>query len=122
MLYDNALLAIAYLETHLATEKPQYSKIAEQILDYVQRDMTSPEGGFYSAEDADSEGEEGKFYVWLPEEVIQILGEADGERYCRLFDITTDGNFEGLNIPNLIKKSLSEDDRAFSENCRQKTV
>jgi uncharacterized protein YyaL (SSP411 family) len=121
MLYDNALLAITYLEVHQATGKAFYADVASQILDYVLRDMTAPECGFYSAEDADSEGEEGKFYVWIPEEVAPVLGGKDGARFCQLFDITEDGNFEGLNIPNLINSpELTEDDRTFAESSRQK--
>lgn len=102
MLYDNALLAIAYLQCYQATKKEKYAQIAEEIFTYVLRDMTSPEGGFYSAEDADSEGEEGKFYVWTPEEINKVLGKADGEKFCEAYDITPEGNFEGKNIPNLI--------------------
>ena len=102
MLYDNALLANAYLETYQATGKEQYAHVARQIFTYVLRDMTSPDGGFYSAEDADSEGEEGKFYVWRPAEIISVLGRETGELFCSLFDITEEGNFEGHNIPNLI--------------------
>ncbi|RYD03318.1 hypothetical protein N752_21030 [Desulforamulus aquiferis] len=70
--------------------------------------MTSPEGGFYSAEDADSEGVEGKFYVWHPDEIIKILGKLDGELYCRYYDITKGGNFEGASIPNLINQNPLE--------------
>ena len=102
MLYDNALLAIAYLETYQITNNPRFGRIAKEIFNYVLRDMTSPEGGFYSAEDADSEGEEGKFYVWQPEEIMDILGPVDGELFCRYYDITPEGNFEGASIPNLI--------------------
>lgn len=102
MLYDNALLAIAYLEAYQATGKNKYSKIARQIFTYVLRDMTSAEGGFYSAEDADSEGIEGKFYVWDKHEIEEILGREDAKTYCADFNITEKGNFEGKNIPNLI--------------------
>lgn len=102
MLYDNALLALAYIEGFQVTGRNLYARVAKEIFTYILRDMTSPEGGFYSAEDADSEGEEGKFYVWTPAEIKGILGERDGEHYCRLFDITPEGNFEGRSIPNLI--------------------
>lgn len=108
MLYDNALLAVAYLEAFQATKKPFYAKVAEEIFAYVLRDMTSPEGGFYSAEDADSEGVEGKFYVWTPEEVKEVLGPEDGSLICEFYDIKQDGNFEGYNIPNLIGRNLDE--------------
>ena len=74
--------------------------------------MTSEEGGFYSAEDADSEGVEGKFYVWSPDEIKAILGEERGTKFCAAFDITASGNFEGQSIPNLIQKALSEEERS----------
>lgn len=120
MLYDNALLSIAYLETFQATKKDKYADIARQIFTYVLRDMTSSEGGFYSAEDADSEGEEGKYYLWTMDEIKQILGEEDGERFCMLLDISKEGNFEDANIPNLIHATASGIDEAFIEKCRQK--
>lgn len=106
MLYDNALLAIAYLETYQITENSFYSTVAEEIFTYVLRDMTDSKGGFYSAEDADSEGEEGKFYIWERDEILEILGKEDGEIFCQMFDITDLGNFEGKNIPNLIDQGL----------------
>src|SRR3712207_7148260 len=80
MLYDNALLSRLYLEAYQATGDAFYRRIAEETLDYVLRDMTSPEGGFYSAEDADSEGEEGKFYVWTPDEIEGALGDRKSTR------------------------------------------
>ncbi len=108
MLYDNALLAVAYLEACQVTGSKRYARVAKEIFTYVLRDMTSPEGGFYSAEDADSEGEEGKFYLWTPAEIKEILGGEEGDSYCRLFDITEEGNFEGRNIPNLIACCTAE--------------
>jgi len=102
MLYDNALLAISYLETYQITKKGLYGEIAEKIFTYVLREMTSPEGAFYSAEDADSEDVEGKFYVWTPEQIKDVLGKELGERFCQTYDITKQGNFEGSNIPNLL--------------------
>jgi len=108
MLYDNAILAYAYVEAFQATSKEKYAEIARQILDYVDHNMTSPEGGFYSAEDADSEEVEGKFYIWDLKEVKQILGEQDGEFFCRVYNISEKGNFEGKNIPNLINASLQD--------------
>ena len=99
MLYDNALLSRIYLETYEATGDPFYRRIAEETLDYVLRDMTSEEGGFYSAEDADSEGEEGKFYVWTPGEIRGVLGDPDEARLAeRFWGVTERGNFEGKNI------------------------
>jgi uncharacterized protein len=98
MLYDNALLSRLYLETYQATGDTFYRRIAEETLDYVLRDMTSEEGGFYSAEDADSEGEEGKFYVWTPEELEAILDPEEASLAARYWDVTERGNFEGKNI------------------------
>lgn len=95
MLYDQALLAMAYTEAFLVTGKERYAQVTREIFEYVLRDMTSPEGGFYSAEDADSEGQEGLFYVWTPREVQEVLGEELGSLFCRFYDITPPGNFEG---------------------------
>lgn len=121
MLYDNALLALTYAEAFCATGNEKYSNTAHEVLTYVLRDMTSPEGGFYSAEDADSEGIEGKFYVWSPEEIKNVLGHADGEKYCKFFDITDKGNFEGENIPNLIQQGeIPKEHKEFIEECRTK--
>ncbi|MCM3727522.1 thioredoxin domain-containing protein [Neobacillus cucumis] len=106
MLYDNALLAMAYTEAYQNTKSDHFKQVAEQIFTYILRDMQHGEGGFYSAEDADSEGEEGKFYVWTPDEVMKILGEELGGLYCQIYDITEHGNFEGKNIPNLINVDL----------------
>ncbi|MBP1999671.1 uncharacterized protein YyaL (SSP411 family) [Paenibacillus shirakamiensis] len=108
MLYDNALLAIAYLDGYQATGEQKFAEIAETIFTYVLRDMISPEGAFYSAEDADSEGEEGKFYVFTREEIEQVLDLEDMHTYCHIYDITPEGNFESKNIPNLIHPSLEE--------------
>ncbi len=108
MLYDNALTAIAYLEAYQVTHKEFYAGVARDIFTYILRDMTSPEGGFYTAEDADSEGVEGKFYLWTPQEIKDLLGEDDGEFFCTLYDITSEGNFEGGSIPNLLKQMLDE--------------
>jgi len=101
MLYDNALLSRVYLDAFQQTGNPLYRRITEEILDYVTREMTHPEGGFYSTQDADSEGEEGKFFVWTPNEIETILGKADGEVFCRYFDVSRRGNFEGKNILNV---------------------
>jgi uncharacterized protein YyaL (SSP411 family) len=98
MLYDNALLSGLYLETYQATGDAFYRRIAEETLDYVLRDMTSEEGGFYSAEDADSEGEEGKFYVWTPDELEAALDPDEARLAARYWDVTERGNFEGKNI------------------------
>ena len=102
MLYDNAGLAIAYLEAYQATGKKQYGEVAKQIFEYVLRDMTSPDGGFYSAEDADSEGVEGKFYVWSPKEITEILGEDAAVEFNGYYGINDKGNFEEKSIPNFL--------------------
>jgi hypothetical protein len=101
MLYDNALLSRIYVDAYRVTGKPLYRRVAEETLDYVLREMTSPEGGFYSTQDADSEGHEGKFFVWTPAEVSAVMGEGDAEAFCAYYDITPEGNFEGKNILNV---------------------
>ncbi len=93
MLYDQALLVITYTETYQATGKIPYREKAEEVLEYLLRDMKSSEGGFYSAEDADSEGEEGKFYLWTQNEIMDILGPDEGELLSSVYSITPDGNF-----------------------------
>ncbi|MGH2367030.1 MAG: thioredoxin domain-containing protein [Chloroflexota bacterium] len=98
MLYDNAQLARVYLSAWQATGDAFYRRICTETLDYVLREMTSPEGGFYSTQDADSEGEEGKFFLWTPAEVQALLGEEDGRLFGEYFDVTERGNFEGRNI------------------------
>ena len=94
MLYDNALLVRIYLYCYQATKKPRYRQVAEETLEYIVRDMTNPRGGFYSSEDADSEGEEGKFYTWTPNEVIDVLGQETGRIVADYFGVTREGNFE----------------------------
>jgi uncharacterized protein YyaL (SSP411 family) len=98
MLYDNALLSRAYTEGYLATGNEFYKRVAVETLDYVAREMTDKSGGFYSTQDADSEGEEGKFFVWTLEEVVALLGEEDARLFNRYFDVSEAGNFEGHNI------------------------
>ena len=98
MLYDNALLARLYLEGYQASGEPFFQQVVEDILAYVRREMVSPEGGFYSTQDADSEGKEGKFFVWDQDEVMRILGDEVGEIFCRYYDVTDAGNFEQKNI------------------------
>jgi len=99
MLYDQALMAMAYIEGYQATGKEEYARTANEILEYVLRDMTASNGGFFSAQDADSEGEEGKFYVWIAEELKETLDKEDFMLFIRLFDVNESGNFEkGENI------------------------
>lgn len=111
MLYDQALLVIAYSETYLATKNDFYKQTAEEILEYVLRDMTHPEGGFFSAEDADSEGEEGKFYLWTEKEIDNLFNKEDAAFAKKLFNTSPDGNWidqmssnlDGSNIFHLTK-------------------
>jgi uncharacterized protein YyaL (SSP411 family) len=113
MLYDNALLALSYLEAYQITKEEFFGQVAGKTLHYVQREMADTEGGFYSAQDADSEGEEGKYYVFNPESINAVLGNDDGEYFCRYFGITEAGNFEGSSIPNLLDNDAYDrrDDR-----------
>ncbi|MDE7222586.1 MAG: thioredoxin domain-containing protein [Acetatifactor sp.] len=105
MLYDNALLIMAYASAYAMTRKPLYLDTAEKTAQYVIREMTSPGGGFYSAQDADSEGVEGKFYTFTLDEIADILGTEGGKSFSETFDITAGGNFEGVNIPNLLRSN-----------------
>ena len=101
MLYDNALLARLYLHVYQLTGNTFYRRIVEETLDYVAREMTDPAGGFYSTQDADSEGEEGKFFLWTPEEIKAVLGPQTGEIFCKAYDVRPGGNFEGRSILNV---------------------
>ena len=111
MLYDNALLILAYCKAYAVTKKPLYLEIAEKTAAFILREKISPEGGFYSAQDADSDGEEGKYYLFTPEEILSVLGQTDGALFNRHFDITASGNFEGKSIPNL--RNSDPADRSF---------
>ncbi|KLK88871.1 thioredoxin [Methanoculleus sediminis] len=139
MLYDQALLVLAYTEAHLATGREEFARIARETIAYVLRDMADPGGGFYSAEDADSEGEEGKFYLWTKDEILGVLGEEDGERFSRIFNVTEPGNYReqpggkrtGRNVLRLRRPlaswahefETSEDDLVwFVEEGRQKLL
>ena len=109
MLYDNALLVIAYLEAYTITGKDLYLFVAERTLQYVESELTDKKGGFYCGQDADSDGVEGKYYVFDPDEIKEYLGDYDGEYFCRWYDITYHGNFEGKSIPNLIDNPRFEE-------------
>ncbi len=132
MLYDNALLTSAYLEAFTATANPQFARVARETCDYILGWMTDPAGGFHSTEDADSEGVEGKFYVWRPEEIQAILGAERARIFCLAYDVRPQGNFEhGLSILNLPKplakvaedigKDLVELEKEL-EACRQELL
>ena len=118
MLYDNALLARLYLPTYQLTGTPFYRRIVEETLDYVAREMTHPAGGFYSTQDADSEGEEGKFFLWTSDEIKAILGDADSELFCAAYDVKPGGNFEGKSILN-IPRPLDQVAEEFNLNLNQ---
>ena len=129
MLYDNALLSRFYLHLYQVTKNPAARRIAEETLDYVAREMTDAGGGFYSSQDADSEGEEGKFFVWSRQEILDVLGEREGNLFCDFFDVTERGNFEGENILHITasiveaaakNKIPAEDLQAVLNNSRQK--
>ena len=131
MLYDNALLARLYLHAYQLTGAELYRRITEETLDYVLREMTDSSGGFYSAQDADSEGVEGKFFVWTPEEIREVLGEDDGNLLGGYYGVTEAGNFEGSNILNVpqspeafaLDHGIGEDDLAdLIGRCRPKLL
>ncbi len=119
MLYDQAMLTMAYTEAYQATKKDEYAQTVREIITYVLRDMTSLEGGFYSAEDADSESEEGKFYVWTEEEIRKILPKKEADMFLKVYNFEPEGNFldeatgkrMGTNIPHL-KKPLAIEAKA----------
>lgn len=110
MLYDQALLSKVYLEAYQVTGNKQYERIAREIFEYVLRDMTDTKGGFYSGEDADSEGKEGIFYLWDPQETIEILGKDTSEIFNEYYDVTKRGNFE--HNKSILHKNRSIEDLA----------
>lgn len=116
MLYDNALLILAYSKAYQLTKNPVYCQVAEKTAAYILREMTDKEGGFYSAQDADSEGVEGKYYLFEPSEISGILGEQRARKFNAYFDITEKGNFEGKSIPNLLKNTSL--DKKFEEELQ----
>jgi uncharacterized protein YyaL (SSP411 family) len=137
MLYDQAMLTMAYTEAYQVTRKEEYAQVAHETIGYILREMTAPEGGFYSAEDADVEGEEGKFYLWTEEEMMQILNREEAELLTKIFDIQKCGNFveeatqqkNGKNILHMQKPPIElaselkihpEQIRARIESSRQK--
>ena len=106
MLYDNALLIIAYLECYKETNDSFYKDVALDCLDYVFINLNNEDGGFYSAQDSDSEGEEGRYYTFTYEEILDVLGEVDGKKFCQIYNISQRGNFDERNIPNLINSVI----------------
>jgi uncharacterized protein YyaL (SSP411 family) len=130
MLYDQALISRAYIQAFQITKKPAYKKIAEEVFEYVLRDMTSPQGGFYSAEDADSEGHEGVFYVWTPKQVDKLLSRKEQKLFKAYYGITDAGNFERgtsiLNVTSTLEEVAKEididpqDAKTILESAEQK--
>jgi len=126
MLYDQAMIAMAYIEAYHITGEDIFAQTAREIFTYVLRDMTASEGGFFSAEDADSEGEEGKFYIWTEQEIKEVLGEDYGKEFNDIFSITTPGNYRDessgketrLNIPHL--KNYNTNGSNEFESAREK--
>ena len=119
MLYDNAQLVRVYLEAYQITGDTAYRRVAEETLDYVRREMTSPDGGFYSAQDADSEGVEGKFFIWTLDEINAVVGAQDAPLVAAYYGVTTGGNFEGANILHVAR---SADDVAKSQGVAPERV
>ena len=123
MLYDQAMLSLAYIEAYQVTRNEEYSQVVKEVFEYVMRDLTSKEGGFYSAEDADSEGEEGLFYLWEKAEINNILGQKTGKLFCDNYNIESEGNYfdeltkkkTELNIP-FLNKSQSYDKSLFNSS------
>lgn len=109
MLYDNALLLMAYTQAYSLTGKEIYREVARKTAQYIQREMTDSHGGFYSAQDADCQGVEGKYYVFACEELTSLLGESAGKKFNEYFNITGEGNFEGGSIPNRLNDDLEEE-------------
>ena len=130
MLYDNALLVMAYLEAYEQSKNPMYLEVVENTLAYVKREMTQEEGGFSSAQDADSDGIEGKYYTFTPNEIEKVLGSSAGAAFNTYYGIRKEGNFQGKSIPNLIheqtikldKDQLSEWKKKVYEYRAERTV
>ena len=120
MLYDNALLSLAYTEAYQQTRRPLCGEVVRRTLDYVLRELTDPQGGFVCGQDADSEGVEGKYYVFTAGELRELLGPEDGEAFCRWYGVTESGNFEGRNILNLLAQERLEDEPERIRSLRER--
>lgn len=119
MLYDNALLIFTYAEAFQSTHRPLYGMAARRTVEYVLRELESPQGGFYCGQDADSEGVEGKYYVFTPAELHDLLGEDAAGTFCRRYGMTAQGNFEGCSIPNLIGQQNIDEDPTGMDTIRE---
>ena len=120
MLYDNALLALAYTEAYQQTRRPLCGEVVRRTLDYVLRELTDPQGGFVCGQDADSEGVEGKYYLFTAGELRELLGPEDGEAFCRWYGVTQSGNFEGRNILNLLAQERLEEEPERIRSLRER--
>ncbi len=113
MLYDNALLIAAYIEAYLVTKKDCYAHTARRTADYILRELTDKNGGFYCGQDADTDGEEGKYYAFTPSEIKSVLGTAEGDEFCRKYGIYENGSFGGKSIPNRIGQDFADEQIDF---------
>ena len=120
MLYDNALLALAYTEAFQLTRRSLYEHIVRRTLDYVLRELSGFQGGFCCGQDADSDGVEGKYYALTPDELAQVLGRSDAERFCEWYGITQAGNFEGKSIPTLLGQGSFDRESEGMADLREK--
>ncbi|HSC56706.1 MAG TPA: thioredoxin domain-containing protein, partial [Nitrospira sp.] len=117
MLYDNAQLVRIYLDGWRLTKEERFRQVVEETLEYVRREMTHPDGAFFSAQDADSEGHEGAFFVWTPEEIVSVLGGDLGSIFCRSYGVTASGNFEGKNVLlRMEDRGLSPEEQEAAES------
>ncbi len=122
MLYDNAQLAKVYLRAYQLTQEPRYRRVAEEIFGFVFREMTAPEGGFYSAIDAETDAEEGKYYVWTAAEVRKVLGKKAAERFATVYGVDKGPNFEGKNVLYVPEGRAAEDDLKSVASAREKLL
>ncbi len=122
MLYDNAQLAKVYLRAYQLTHEPRYRRVVEEIFSFVFREMTAPEGGFYAALDAETDAEEGKYYVWTAEEVQKVLGKKEGERFAKVYGVDKGPNFEGKNVLYIPEGTAAEDDLKSIAAAREKLL
>ena len=122
MLYDNAQLAKVYLQAHQLTQEPRYRRIAEEIFSFVFREMTAPEGGFYAALDAETDAEEGKYYVWTADEIQKILGKKQAARFAEVYGVDKGPNFEGKNVLYVPNGAAAEDVLKEVESARERLL
>ncbi|UMZ73174.1 thioredoxin domain-containing protein [Natranaerofaba carboxydovora] len=118
MLYDNVMLTLGYLEAYQWSKKELYKEVADTTLQFIEREMLSDEGTFYTAIDAESEGEEGKFYLWSYDEIIDILGDKEGKEFNEVYGVTKKGNFEGKNILNRLEENKTENTDNIKSNLK----